>query len=105
MSDKLITERSLSEIMGMSENDKATLQNDDIKRDIKLQFAGAYSEITKRLNSAKRQLQESLMDVENFDINRVLSAEADIKNEENLLEILKSRFSILFPEQNLDILG
>ena len=104
MSEKSLTSQSLSEIMKMSADDRAAFAQDDTVRDIKLQFAGAYAEVTKRLNQAKKDLQNNLLDVENFDVNSIVGAEVRIKNEENILEILKTRFTVLFPDQKLDIL-
>ena len=105
MSEKSISNRSLKEIMEMSDSDLASLGKEEVIREVRLQFTAGHAEVTKRLNKNKKRLNNTFLDMEHFDINEMLDAEAAIKNEENIMEILKSRFTILFPDQKLDILG
>lgn len=105
MAKKLVSNLSLKEIMGMSENDIASLNRDDVVREIRLQFSSAHAEVKKRLGANKKKLQDILMNMENFDINVLLRAEIALVEEEKILEVMKKRFTILFPDQKIDILG
>jgi hypothetical protein len=90
--------------MKLSESDIEDANSQDVIRDRKLQFVAAHAEVTKRLNKNKKSLNSALLNMHSFDVNIVICAEADIINDEQILEILKKRFVILFPDQKLDIL-
>ena len=105
MPEKLISNRSLKEIMETSDSDLASLNKDDIIRDVKIQFAAGHAEVIKRLNKNKKNLNNVLINMENFNVNELIGAECAVENEKKILEILEKRFTILFPDQKLDILG
>lgn len=104
MAKKLVSNLSLKEIMGMSENDIASLNRDDVVREIRLQFSSAHAEVKKRLGANKKKLQDILMNMEHFDINALINIELSVENEEKILGVMKKRFTILFPDQKIDIL-
>ena len=105
MSEKSISSRSLKEIMEISESDIASLSKDDIIREVRLQFTAGHAEVIKRKNRHQKKVQNILLNMENFDVNELVAAEAAVLNEEKIMEILTKRFTILFPDQKLDILG
>ena len=105
MSEKSISNRSLAEIMELSDSDIAEISKDEIVRDVVLQFSAGHAEVTKRLNKNKKKVQSILLNMEHFNVNELIGAACAVENEEKILEILTKRFSILFPAQKLDILG
>lgn len=102
--EKPISSLSLSEIMKLSDSEVKVVETADLIREKKIQFISAHAETTKRLNKAKKKLQNNLMDVENMNVNVIVAAECQVLNEEKILEILTTRFKILFPDSKLDIL-
>ena len=105
MSEKSISSRSLKEIMDLSASDVADMSKEDVIRDVRLQFTAGHAEVIKRKNKHQKKVQSILLNMENFDVNELVAAEAAVLNEEKIMEILNKRFSILFPDQKLDILG
>lgn len=105
MSEKSISSRSLKEIMEISESDIASLSKEDIIREVRLQFTAGHAEVIKRKNKHQKKVQSILLNMENFDVNELVAAEVAVLNEEEIMEILTKRFTILFPDQKLDILG
>ena len=105
MSEKSISTRSLKEIMKLSDSDIASLSKEEILRDVRIQFAAGHAEVTKRLDKHNKKVNTILLNMENFDVNELVAAECAVMNEQNILEVLGKRFTILFPDQKLDILG
>ncbi|MDA3809647.1 MAG: hypothetical protein PF518_04875 [Spirochaetaceae bacterium] len=88
----------------MTSSDVAELNKEDIIREVRLQFSAGHAEIVKRMNKHNKKVQTILMDMEHFDVNTLLDAECAVINDEKILEIVSKRFTILFPDQKLDIL-